>query len=228
MTPLRCNALFCVLALAPSIPAFAGIYSGHDSSIIPTAGHFQTGAGNLTVDSEGLTWLDLTLTTNMSYDDIEVERQYGGSLWGYRVATAEEVLTLWAHAGIANNNYDSIDDSVDLWNLQSMWGVTTTTQGPDGLLTFESRLLTSTWMYVGKPWEGYNISFMQNVTSSGAKDYVAGEAGSAVGSVRSPDFAPALVQVPEPSSLVLATLGLLGGIGVLRVQRRRRASAPCA
>ena len=228
MSTLRAAALLCVLALAPSLPAFAGIYSSHDPSIIPTAGHFQTGAGNLTVDSEGLTWLDLTLTTDMSYDDIEVERQYGGSLWGYRVATAAEVLTLWTHAGIANNNYNSTDDSVDLWNLQSMWGVTTTTQDPRGPLTFETRLLTSTWMYAGKPWEGYNMSVMENVTSSGARDYVAGEAGSARGWVHGPNFAPALVQdasVPEPSSLVLATLGLLGGFAVVRVRRRRRTSA---
>jgi hypothetical protein len=34
--------------------------------------------------------------------------------------------------------------------------------------------------------------------------------------------------VPEPSSLVLATLGLLGAFGMVRVQRRRRASASCS
>ncbi len=33
--------------------------------------------------------------------------------------------------------------------------------------------------------------------------------------------------VPEPSSLVLATLGLLCAIGMVRIQRRRRASTPC-
>jgi hypothetical protein len=234
MITLRSAALLCILALAPSSPAFAEIYSSNDPTIkVPTDGvHFVTGTGNLTIDSiSGLAWLDLTLTTNMSCDDIEVERQYGKSLWGYRLATALEVQTLWADAGIEDENWNLNEDSVHQWDLQEIWGVTDSSQDAAGPLHFIDHAITSTvdpflLRMFGETW--MQFATLENHTGKSVKDLAAVN-GATMPSARALDYAPALVQdasVPEPSALMLATLGLLGGYAMVRVQRRRRTSTP--
>src|SRR5262249_5795573 len=66
--------------------------------------------GFITRDSAtGLDWLDLSLTRNRSHDDIigkdgTNELGAGGEFAGFRYATAEEVQTLYLHAGIDELN----------------------------------------------------------------------------------------------------------------------------
>ena len=63
------------------------------------------GAGSLTVDSStGLQWLDLDLSTGISYNTMLTEQADGGLYEGFRYATATEVETLFSHAGIPDIN----------------------------------------------------------------------------------------------------------------------------
>jgi hypothetical protein len=48
----------------------------------------------------GFRWLDVTLSTPFSYDQLLPELAPGGVFAGYTLATADDVLALWAHAGI--------------------------------------------------------------------------------------------------------------------------------
>lgn len=59
------------------------------------------GLGTVTRDTEtGLGWLDLPLTTAYTLEQTLLETSPGGFFQGFRLATEEELLQLWAHAGI--------------------------------------------------------------------------------------------------------------------------------
>jgi hypothetical protein len=59
------------------------------------------GLNSLTVDTTTrLAWLDLTASAGLSYRQVLADTQPGGIFSGYRFATAQEVLTLYASAGI--------------------------------------------------------------------------------------------------------------------------------
>lgn len=59
------------------------------------------GYDTITYDTEtGLEWLDVTLSTLYSYDEILTELEHGGTFDGYRLATADEIITFWQNAGI--------------------------------------------------------------------------------------------------------------------------------
>lgn len=62
---------------------------------------FTQGDGLLTYDTgTGLYWLDLTVTVNMSYNDVLNELNEGGSLEGFRYATTADIDTLQVSAGL--------------------------------------------------------------------------------------------------------------------------------
>jgi hypothetical protein len=50
----------------------------------------------------GLDWLDLTVTTDRSVDDITSQLGAGGEFEGFRYATGDEVMALWTGAGIVD------------------------------------------------------------------------------------------------------------------------------
>lgn len=47
-------------------------------------------------------WLDLSMTADISHDDVVANLVAGGLFEGWRLATQTEVLELWGHAGITN------------------------------------------------------------------------------------------------------------------------------
>lgn len=62
------------------------------------------GPNTITRDTpSGLDWLDLTQSTNRSYDDVTTQFGKGGDYVGFRHATVAEVIELWNHAGIPNS-----------------------------------------------------------------------------------------------------------------------------
>jgi len=91
--------------------------SNVEASLISSDSTFGTDTITLDTDTS-LQWLDVTLSTAYSYDGILVEVQSGGIFDGYRLATQEEVLTLWANSGIntdllgsfVSENYQPIVD----------------------------------------------------------------------------------------------------------------------
>jgi hypothetical protein len=58
------------------------------------------GPDTVTFDSEtGLRWLDVVVPTGLSYSEALAETEPGGHYEGWRMATADEVATLFDHAG---------------------------------------------------------------------------------------------------------------------------------
>src|SRR4051794_27118202 len=57
--------------------------------------------GSITYDpNTGLRWLDVTQSTNRSFNDVSSQFGRGGDFYGYRYATAAEVGTLFMNAGL--------------------------------------------------------------------------------------------------------------------------------
>jgi hypothetical protein len=68
--------------------------------------------GDFTTDTDtGLDWLDLTKTSNRSYDDISSKLGVGQEFEGWRYATQAEVQTLWKNMGVTNGTNIPIDVS---------------------------------------------------------------------------------------------------------------------
>ena len=74
--------------------------SSVNAAIIST--DWQTSGDNLiTTDTEsGLNWLDLTETNGLSYNYVSSQLGVGGQFEGFRYATSDEVVALWANWSI--------------------------------------------------------------------------------------------------------------------------------
>ncbi len=84
--------LFGVVALFFASRANATLLSLNDT---------EFGAGSFTLDTvTGLQWLDLTQTLNMSMNDVKANMGAGNTYSGLRYATANEVIALYADAGL--------------------------------------------------------------------------------------------------------------------------------
>jgi len=94
------------------------------SALIPFSNVLVADAndGKITHDViSGLSWLDLTETTGMSYNEVSLELSDGRLFDGYRFATDIEVVALWAHGNVdlsslydTSNKYDDIVDVIGL------------------------------------------------------------------------------------------------------------------
>jgi hypothetical protein len=88
---------------------------------------FTSGDGLITYDTDtGLYWLDLTLTTNLSYNEVLNEISEGGSLEGFWYATTADIDTLQVSAGLPSGLFFySLPIYVDYMNqLLSLVGLT--------------------------------------------------------------------------------------------------------
>ncbi len=79
------------------------------------------GANRVTLDTDtGLKWLDIDLTTNLSYNFVITQFGPGSAFEGYRFASADEVQGLFSNAGIPvvpgndPSNTAPISDLIDL------------------------------------------------------------------------------------------------------------------
>jgi len=87
--------------------------------------------GSFTYDPRtGLSWLDLTQTFDISYDQMQVMLRPGGPFDGFRQASQDEVLQLFRDAGIMNVPFFQSSLSqfqlAPIRELQSLVGVTNT------------------------------------------------------------------------------------------------------
>ena len=83
------------------------------------------GPDTLTLDSDtGLLWLDVTLSTAYSYNEILTELLPGGAFEGFRLATRDEVAILWEHAGITVPSGFIADNYAPIRNLMEYVGIT--------------------------------------------------------------------------------------------------------
>jgi hypothetical protein len=76
-----------------------GISGGVANASLSSVDWNNQGDGLLTYDNQtGLAWLDLTVTDNISYN--QVQNRLSSDLSGFRYGTIAEVATLMQHAGI--------------------------------------------------------------------------------------------------------------------------------
>jgi hypothetical protein len=87
--------------LAAALGAAVLIAGAAEAALVSIDSEFGTDTVTLDTDT-GLEWLDWSLTTNRSFDDISSELGAGGEFEGFRYATADEVATLWTNGGIVD------------------------------------------------------------------------------------------------------------------------------
>jgi len=88
--------------------------------------------GSVTRDDEsGLEWLDLTLSTNRSYNDVSGEFGIGGDYEGWRYASTTEIGLFFTHAG-GTVPFTGLQGDDEAWiaELLGLWGVTTASSSP--------------------------------------------------------------------------------------------------
>jgi hypothetical protein len=80
----------------------------------------------LTVDGNGLEWLDLSETRARSYNDVVAQLGLGGEFEGWRVASSVQVEDFWTAAGGDPAHYDGwSSENFGLYDLvSSYWGDT--------------------------------------------------------------------------------------------------------
>ena len=169
--------------------------------------------GDTTIDDDtGLEWLDLTFTAGQSFNSII--GGFGGFVAdGYRFATAAEVLTLFANAGIPeidaglqSANRDSVTALIALMNAD-LWGNADDFSGQFGYFMTAD-------LGTGLLWSPAYLPTSAEATTG--PNRLAGHNGNA-------DFAISYlgsmlvrkVAVPEPGTLALFGIGLFG-IGLAR------------
>lgn len=85
------------------------------------------GDNSITLDTDtGLEWLDLTKSTNRSFNDVSNELGVGGNFAGFRYATIDEINTFWANAGIPNIESFTEANLEPVASLMSLIGCTNT------------------------------------------------------------------------------------------------------
>ena len=86
--------------------AAAGLWTLNSYAELVSGSDPRFGPDSITLDSRtGLAWLDLTFTTNLSYNQLVTGLQPGGRFAGFRFATPDEVLSLYTSAGFGEGYY---------------------------------------------------------------------------------------------------------------------------
>ena len=200
------------------------------ASLLSVASSF--GANTATLDtSTGYRWLDVTLSTPYSYDQLLPQLQPGGVFEGYSLGTMNEVLDLWAEAGINLTSLGSFTSAnfqpiVDLMALVGITGLNTGNLDNVNFFDFTAGHIEggpgSGWVWV------MTIAADPDPTMTGRPDLgsvpsdnMNNEHGAWL-VARTDPTAP--VPEPETYAMLLAGLGLLGFMGRRRKQKRTAAT----
>ena len=113
------------LLAAGMIGLVAVCVAGEDVRADITSRDSSYGPDTLTLDSDtGLLWLDVTLSTPYSYNEILVELLPGGEFYGFQLASRSEVTIFWEHAGIALSDDFVPENYEPIRNLMDYVGIT--------------------------------------------------------------------------------------------------------
>jgi len=191
--------------------------------------------GNTTYDpNTGLRWLDVSLSTNISYDQMLANLSDTSSVfYGYRFATGDEVRTLFTDASIPQPC--STCSSVQVLNLMLMLG---TTYEIDTV--FGSYVETYAWiadgynsteqwfaqLYHGRP-PSCSLPFSCDTAMAHRDHRLTTYSNVSLGSflVGSGEFSSSAA--PLPATLPLFATGL-GALGLLGWRRKKKAQAIAA
>ncbi len=112
------------------------LFSEAGASTLVEADDPRFGPRTLTIDTtSGLAWLDVSLTTGLSYSQVIADTGPGGRFQGFRYATVPEVVALYAAAGIQESGFcpESSPSLQPVLSLISMLGPTGTYNGEPGV-----------------------------------------------------------------------------------------------
>jgi hypothetical protein len=175
------------------------------------------GQNALTIDTgTSLAWLDLPFSTGYSYQQAVAATGAGGVFEGFGHATAQEVLTLYADAGIPGTGIFPLSSAQPILSLISLVGATgfqdtypeaigisATPFGVDARLTpgFDFFYDTGVPSYVVSGLAGHTPAYGDTTSSLGVGNRL-------------------VYQVPEPASSMLAVIGTMFIFGTRIVWRR--------
>lgn len=199
--------LAAIVAAMPTRQAQAVVLSINDTVF---------GLNSVTRDMDNnLDWLDWTLSTNRSFNDVSTQFGVGGDFEGWRHATDAEVLALYQSAGISgafiNQLGQTNDATVDA--LEALLGQT----DPGGtFLTVPTTFgVTSETHTSGNPLIAYLADNSSGFGGIGGAYSPSAPASQQI--FTGPDSTDtfvghALVRdfIPEPNSLLLGAVGILG------------------
>ncbi len=166
-------------------------------------------------DSTGLVWLDLTITSNESYDYVEANLAPGGIYAGWQYATPAELAQFFTDSdgGIVNN-------TLALSLMNDLGGPLVNVYNPEnGFMRQSSIGLLDIPFDLGHAEYGYIA-----VDNFFGPSIDPGLQGSAVDYAGGPSFGSWLVQTPEPGLLPIMAFVSLGI--VLRVRKSSRSGRP--
>jgi len=176
--------------------------------------------GNYTTVN-GLDWLDLTETANMSYSAVSMQLGAGGLFEGWTYATRAQVSDFWDAFGGDSNFYGgySTQNNGLFSQVAQKWGdlfceiKSTCTVG-----TGYSYILTADVESSGRRWTSQAYDYYAD-TRSPTEDYMSISSGSSTTTYTRQEQGSALVRVsavPVPGAVWLFGTGLLGLIRVAR------------
>jgi len=186
-------------------------------------------AGAYTRDTDTMVdWYDLTASVGISYNDMVVNLSDTNSqFYGWRHATISEITTLMTNAGISNFHvYDGWNDTNDptiiaaMDVLKDLLGQTGTNAAPrsDGMFDDEG--------YGDPNRVGFAFVCVFTTTTWGTAKYIqdyfdvtipyTDNSGSGSGDIGHWLVRDSIAPVPEPSTILLFSIGLLGITGISR------------
>lgn len=170
--------------------------------------------GNYTTDTAtGLGWLDLTETTDLSYDYISSQFGSGGEFEGYRYANESDINTFFANAGaLGPFNGNSSDNQAGLTTLFDLWGETQSYPTSQNAYFLTADLLDPESVWHGTiQLSDANGSYINTHYISQALDYPHFQIGSAL-------IKP--TALPVPASAWLFGSALMGLVGINRKKKQ--------
>ncbi len=198
------------------------VLPGLASAAIISVDDATFGVGTLTRDTaQGLDFLDVTFSTNRSYNDVSTEFGVGGDFEGYRYATEQEVVNLvnnWGFSPGAVAGGDVIGNSGgdQLSGLVNLLGETILSPGAQRrIFGITGTLITPT--NVRGTWITDPFAPLTEDRVRSDVTYTLGVSDPAIGSYLLRNSAA----VPEPSSFALLGLGAVGVAGYRRRKRKR-------
>ncbi len=208
-----CTFLVGLVCLATD--AYGALLRAHD----PTISGYTEDGWNLTYDTEtGLSWLDVTITGGLSYEDVSSEIEPGGHYESFHYATEADIRALWSHAGF--NDGDHLPAEPGVTTLMLLMGRTYMGKGSTALTTglyddlaslpFESDAEFGTYGPIEGPTRSL-AEFYHVIPPT--------QTYSSVGSFLVTESPPPQV-IPEPSTI--AIWSLLGLVGLGYGWRRKR------
>jgi hypothetical protein len=198
-----------------------GLMSGAaQATIYQTDSSF--GTNTVVVDSNtGKQWLSLTLTKNMSYND--VNGQLATTFSGYHIASLGEVSQfivdsgLPASSGIVAGENSVLDGFIKMWGITAIWyggggtenwiGAITSTVSPYAGSGYVVEAIMYEWFHWSgsSPETGWNTHVSDNQSLSTSESWYSGVA-----------LVKDSSSVPEPATLALT----LAGFGLAALRRR--------